>query len=371
MRLARLIVLTVLLCAAPVRAVSPHLDELGNYITTDPRVDPHQASAPGEGCGTCKDPDPLVWGVEFRNGEMWLLSVRKMLFRLSGCRLVSAIPLVSTVLPAGLGYDSHRDLFIVTDASRNVVFRVTPSGRILGQWPTPGPGPVGAAYDSRRDLYWISDWEVDRLYTIDPNTGLPGPSMAVPGGSRISGTAYDPDLDALIYHSRDEALTYWISVETGSILAVYDIPQRGRNNGQDAAIDPSGGNLWLTHSEAPTAFCQQGLAAEGEEPGAGANPPRREPVDVEEPVSGPVLQGAFPNPFNPVTHIRYSLPAAGFVTLSVFDVRGRLVEVLLKETRPVGDHATEWRAEGVPSGVYFCTLTWRESSTTQRLILLK
>jgi hypothetical protein len=365
-------VIQVMLSIALIAATMPNgvlaqYDELGNNLPPSTRVIPGAASAPGDACGTCKDPDPSVWGVEFRNGEMWLVSVRKTLYRLNNCVLVSATPLAGVVLPAGLGYDVRRDLFFVTDASLNAVFQVTPSGRVLGRWPTQGTGPVGAAYDSRRDLYWISDWEEDRLYAIDPNTGLPGPSLAIPGGSRISGTAYDSELDALIYHSRDEALTYWVSAQTGAILAVYAIPP-GQNNGLGAAITPEG-NLWLTHWEAPTSFCRRGLSAEGPE-----RDRRRDlqyPIFTDPPDTGPALQGAYPNPFNPVTRIRYTLPTATFVTLSIFDVSGRLVETLVEDTRPAGDHTVEWRAAGAASGVYFCRLTWQASSATHRLILLK
>ncbi len=359
--------LLFLSCVIP-SGVLAQFDELGNYPEQQP---PGDASVPGDVCGTCKDPDPSVWGVEFRNDEMWLVSLRRTLYRMNGCELVSASPLSGMVLPAGLGYDSRRDLFVVTDASLNALFRVTPSGRVLGKWPTPGPGPVGAAYDSRRDLYWISDWEQDRLYTIDPNTGLPGPSLEIPAGSRISGTAYDPGLDALIYHSRDEALSYWISAQTGEILSVYVIPQRGQNNGQDAAVDPVAGSLWITHAEEPSSYCLNGLDNEERERHGGPGRGRGDPIAVEETSSAPTLQGAYPNPFNPVTRIRYALPSSAFVVLYVFDVRGRIVETLVNETRPAGEHVVEWRAHSLASGVYFCRLVSGEYSSTRRLILLK
>jgi len=328
-----------------------------------------------ETCGTCKEPDVLSWGVAFRGSERWVVDVRGTLFRMSGCRVTTEIPLVTTSLSAGLGYDSRRDLFILTDAARDEVCQVTTSGRILSRWPTPGPGPVGAAYDSRRDLYWLSDWERNRLDSIDPKTGLPGPSIDVPAGSRIAGTAYDAVLDVLVYHSRNEALTYWMSVQTRAILAAYPIPRGGRNNGAGAGIDPARGNLWLTHNEEPQMFCLRGLSG-----GSGVRGPReRNDRRFENlfsadkaPVSGvPVLGAAFPNPFNPVTRIRYAIPADGFVELSIYDVRGGVVETLVSGERDAGEHTVEWRANGAASGVYFYRLTVGSFSATRKVILLR
>jgi hypothetical protein len=289
---------------------------------------------------------------------------------MNGCEIVADIPLPGTVLPAGLGYDSLRDLFILTDASFNVVFQVTTSGRIVSTWPTPGPGPVGAAYDSRRDLYWISDWEEDRIYSVDPKTGLPGPAIELPAGSRISGAAYDANLDALAYHSRDEVVSYWMSVETAELLAIFEIPRGGRNNGNGSAIDPADGNLWLTHFEEATSFCLRGLSNGMDEP-RDHDGFRRDSRDAGHPATAPVLHAASPNPFNPVTRIRYTLPREGFTILNVYDVRGRFVEALVSENRPQGEHVVEWSANNLASGIYFYRLTVGQFSETRKVILLK
>jgi hypothetical protein len=367
--------IAILLAIAPT-AAGAQFDELGNHEGRAGVVpDGAAGSAVVETCGTCKEPDVLSWGVAFRGGERWVTGVRGTLFRMNGCRVTAEIPLVTTRLAAGLGYDSRRDVFVLTDAARDEVCQVTTSGRILTRWPTPGPGPVGAAYDPRRDLYWISDWERDRLDSIDPKTGLPGPSIDVPAGSRISGTAYDVTLDVLVYHSRDEALTYWMSVETREIVAVYPIPRAGRNNGAGAGIDPARGNLWLTHNEEALMFCLRGLSrGSGVKSARGRNDRRFEEVaraDGATPSGVPVLGGAFPNPFNPVTRIRYFIPADMFVELSIYDVRGGLVKRLVSEQREAGEHTVEWRANGMASGVYFYRLAVGRFSETRKVILLR
>ncbi len=86
---------------------------------------------------------------------------------------------------------------------------------------------------------------------------------------------------------------------------------------------------------------------------------------------GLTLNGNVPNPFNPVTRISYTLPNDGFVTLSVYDVRGRLVERLVAEVRPTGEHVVEWNAEGFATGIYFYRLQVGNFMETRKMILLK
>ena len=68
-----------------------------------------------------------------------------------------------------------------------------------------------------------------------------------------------------------------------------------------------------------------------------------------------------PNPFNPMTEIRFSLPSGGPVNLRVYDARGQLVSDLLSEDLAAGDHEVVWRGtdsdgRNVASGVYFSKL---------------
>jgi hypothetical protein len=85
----------------------------------------------------------------------------------------------------------------------------------------------------------------------------------------------------------------------------------------------------------------------------------------------PVLRGADPNPFNPATQITYFLPQKEHVRLSVYDVAGRLVGQLVDDVQGGGEHTVEWRADDLPSGVYFCQLEVGGVLENKKLILLK
>ncbi len=83
-----------------------------------------------------------------------------------------------------------------------------------------------------------------------------------------------------------------------------------------------------------------------------------------------------PNPFNPVTSIRYVLPQAGRARLSVYDAAGRLVATLVDGPVKAGPHATAWDGtndEGmqVSSGVYFCRLEAAGETRAMKMVLLK
>jgi len=101
---------------------------------------------------------------------------------------------------------------------------------------------------------------------------------------------------------------------------------------------------------------------------------------VEQPDGGAPLAfrlvGAFPNPFNPSTTIRFDLPRSSQVELMIYDVAGRRVRTLVRETREAGPHEVTWRGldergRPVVSGVYFCRLRAGNQEETSRVTLLK
>jgi len=83
------------------------------------------------------------------------------------------------------------------------------------------------------------------------------------------------------------------------------------------------------------------------------------------------LSQNYPNPFNPSTKIRYSLPQKGFVTIKVFDMLGRDVTNLINEEQNAGQHEVNFKANNLPSGIYFYRITAGGSAITKKMILLK
>ncbi len=87
--------------------------------------------------------------------------------------------------------------------------------------------------------------------------------------------------------------------------------------------------------------------------------------------SGFALYQNYPNPFNPSTTIHYAIPAAGKVRLSVFDLLGREVAVLIDEIKPRGAFATEFDGTVLPAGMFVYQLQWNGSVQTRQMTLLK
>lgn len=83
------------------------------------------------------------------------------------------------------------------------------------------------------------------------------------------------------------------------------------------------------------------------------------------------LNQNYPNPFNPSTQIRFSIPASGFVNLSVFDFSGRKVSELVNDTKPSGEYVVDFNASGFSSGVYFYRLTAGNFTEVKKMTLLK
>ena len=78
-----------------------------------------------------------------------------------------------------------------------------------------------------------------------------------------------------------------------------------------------------------------------------------------------------PNPFNPGTSIEFSLPAAGLVTLRVYNILGEEVATLVAGDHAAGTFSTSWDASGHASGVYSYRLTAGEYVQTRKMVLLR
>jgi hypothetical protein len=133
-------------------------------------------------------------------------------------------------------------------------------------------------------------------------------------------------------------------------------------------VDSGGDYVGIEAGAAASATIDWRVPASGEGVGPGAALPKAF-----------ALTQNYPNPFNPSTTINYQIPEeAGNVsfTLSVYDIRGRLVKTLVKGMKGAGFYTAFWdgtdaNGRQVSSGVYFYRFTSSKYSATRKMILLK
>jgi M6 family metalloprotease-like protein len=156
-----------------------------------------------------------------------------------------------------------------------------------------------------------------------------------------------------LWESRDGART-WRSIgatlEEGMIF-------------NDAAIDPAAPNLVYAATNA-------GLFRLDTD---------QEITAVEETATTPTafaLSPAYPNPFNPSTTLRFSLPQPGEAELSIYNLMGQRVAILIRGSQEAGAHVLQWHGRDdqgreLASGVYLCRLRAGRRVETRKVLLLR
>ena len=95
------------------------------------------------------------------------------------------------------------------------------------------------------------------------------------------------------------------------------------------------------------------------------------PIDHEVIPKSFTLHQNYPNPFNPITTLRYDLPQESDVTLTIYDITGRMVQTLVNELQQSGMKKVIWNASDVSSGVYIYRIQAGNFTQTRKMILLK
>ena len=88
------------------------------------------------------------------------------------------------------------------------------------------------------------------------------------------------------------------------------------------------------------------------------------------------LHNAYPNPFNPVTTIRYELPEDGLVNITIYDMMGRRVKTLINDQQTTGYRSTQWNATNdagstVSAGIYLYMIQAGDFGQTKKMVMLK
>jgi hypothetical protein len=98
------------------------------------------------------------------------------------------------------------------------------------------------------------------------------------------------------------------------------------------------------------------------------------PVSLDEEATLPhemSLHPNYPNPFNPSTQIAFTVPESGNVKLSVFDLTGRLVVVLIDGKQAAGSHTLTFDASGLSSGLYVVRLEFAGKAMSRKITYMK
>jgi hypothetical protein len=83
------------------------------------------------------------------------------------------------------------------------------------------------------------------------------------------------------------------------------------------------------------------------------------------------LEQNYPNPFNPKTNIRFSIPESGVIKLSVYNIVGEEVAVLINGYTEAGSFDVSFDASNLPSGIYLYNITSDKFFSTKKMSLLK
>lgn len=93
--------------------------------------------------------------------------------------------------------------------------------------------------------------------------------------------------------------------------------------------------------------------------------------DIKNKIIKKIIIDNFPNPFNPITKINYTLPSDGFVKLNVYDLSGRAIGSLVNEMKTSGVYSIEFNGSELSSGVYFYRMELNGLVETGKMTLIK
>jgi hypothetical protein len=172
---------------------------------------------------------------------------------------------------------------------------------------------------------------------------------------------------------------------------VYSLAAYGNNvfagtSQSGVYVSSNSGTSWTQRNDGLSALTIRALCISGNYIFAGEDVygvyrrPLGELVGIHQ-VSGEVpdkfsLGQNYPNPFNPATKIRFSIPSVGQrhafdLRLTVYDILGREIAVLVNEQLSPGTYEVDWDASDFPSGVYYYRLAAGDYTETKKMILIK
>jgi aminopeptidase N len=254
--------------------------------------------------------------------------------------------LLSTVATANLkGLAFANDSIAYTGSFTGAIMSVNIRTGAVTQLGTNGSSQrvAGLAVNPVNGSLWMSlrntSGAMDNIYKVNRTTGISTLVGSAGVGSAIIDIVFDKNGTLFGLAGSGTAVNSLIRIDTSSGAATV-IGSMGKADIQAIAIDPD-------------------MPAGVEEHASAAIPATL------------VLQQNFPNPFNPSTTIRYSVPAETHVTLEIYNLIGQKVQQLVNERQSAGWKEIQWNAAHLSSGIYFYKLTAGSSVQTKKTLLVK
>jgi gluconolactonase len=362
--------------------------------------------------------EKLATGFLQPEGPVWVDSLGILFSDIRGNKVYRWSPVDSSLTPYLYPSDSSNGLtldlqgrLVLTQMAKRRVARQESDGTITSLASTYN----GKKFNSPNDLVVKSDGSI---FFTDPDFNTPigqAKEMGFKGVFRISptgtikvldsttfdkpnGICFSPDESKLYVNESPLGKIYVWKVENDSTITdkhvFYTIPLSGYSDGMK--VDPTG-NLYCTGPTGVWVISPEGICLDTivmpETPSncswgdadrkslyitAGKSLYRIRlagTTSVKDqgflPSKSFKLNQNYPNPFNPSTIIEYQIKKSGFMTIKVFDMLGCEVTTLVNEYIHPGIHTIEWKASGVPSGIYFCQLKVGNFAQTKKLVLIK
>jgi hypothetical protein len=172
------------------------------------------------------------------------------------------------------------------------------------------------------------------------------------GGVPIVGTGGITDLSTIVpLPARDRA----------SVAMNWSVPSGLDNTARIYAVIDPGASIAEIHEDNNVGFIPLNVTGT-----TGVEDEREKPLPVQY-----ALEQNYPNPFNPTTVIQYNLPERSHVTLTVYDVLGRVVSTLVDEVRAAGRHHVVFDGRGLASGMYLYRLQAGNFVSTKKMLTVK
>jgi Bacterial Ig-like domain/Secretion system C-terminal sorting domain/Carboxypeptidase regulatory-like domain len=227
------------------------------------------------------------------------------------------------------GYGSQtKTVILEADQTQNIdFFLVSPAPALINFWPE----------DSSYNVSLLDSIRVEFDVEIDSNTVNSFSFYLQTADSSIPGSFYFDSTKIVFVPDNPlfDATNYRVTLNTNI-----------KNN---AGVPLAAIETWTFSTGDPTGFGEQRILQ---------NPSFR-------------FYPAYPNPFNPITTLRYKLNKPGKVQLTIFDVTGKTIKTILDENQLAGTYKFRFDAQDLASGLYFAHLKSGTFSKTKKILLIK